>query len=104
MDPPRRTIKRRVYNVKGPLSLWHVDSHHKLSRLVNLEYFNNYQLNNFVVFRWEFYVQGCVDGFSWLMVVLNLASNNRAETTLRQFLIAVAKWGLPLRVRYVYAL
>ncbi|XP_046448542.1 uncharacterized protein LOC124197236 isoform X2 [Daphnia pulex] len=80
MDPPRRTIKRRVYNVKGPLSLWHVDSHHKLS-------------------RWKFYVQGCVDGFSRLMVVLNLASNNRAETTLRQFLIAVAKWGLPLRVR-----
>lgn len=31
-DPPRRTIKRRVYSVPGPLSLWHVDSHHKLSR------------------------------------------------------------------------
>nr|CAH0111261.1 unnamed protein product [Daphnia galeata] len=79
-DPPRRTIKRRVYSVPGPLSLWHVDSHHKLS-------------------RWNFYVQGCDDGFSRLMVVLNLSSSNRAKTTLSLFLDAVAKWGLPMRVR-----
>jgi hypothetical protein len=27
-----RTIKRREYRVKYPLSLWHIDGHHKLIR------------------------------------------------------------------------
>jgi hypothetical protein len=27
-----RTIARRRYNVKSPLSLWHLDGHHKLIR------------------------------------------------------------------------
>ena len=28
------TIRRRVYNVRSPLSLWHMDGNHKLIRLV----------------------------------------------------------------------
>ena len=28
----RRTVKRRCYNVKYPLSLWHIDGNHKLIR------------------------------------------------------------------------
>lgn len=31
-DPVRRTIRRRVYRVKAPLTLWHIDGHHKLGR------------------------------------------------------------------------
>ena len=27
-----RTTHRRIYNVRGPLSLWHMDGHHKLIR------------------------------------------------------------------------
>lgn len=27
-------IERRIYNVRSPLSLWHIDGHHKLIRLV----------------------------------------------------------------------
>ena len=30
--PPRKLIRRRVYSVKGPLSMWHIDGHHKLIR------------------------------------------------------------------------
>lgn len=29
---PRRSLKRRCYNVRAPLSLWHIDGHHKLGR------------------------------------------------------------------------
>lgn len=32
-DPPRRTIYRRKYRVKSPLSIFHIDGHHKLTRL-----------------------------------------------------------------------
>ena len=33
----RTKIKRRVYSVEGPLSLWHIDGHHKLIRCVYVE-------------------------------------------------------------------
>ena len=32
MERWTRTIKRRQYNVKYPLSLWHIDGNHKLIR------------------------------------------------------------------------
>lgn len=28
----QRTVRRRKYNVRYPLSLWHIDGHHKLIR------------------------------------------------------------------------
>lgn len=34
-NPPRRTIFRRRYKVKGPLTMVHVDGHHKLIRYSN---------------------------------------------------------------------
>lgn len=35
MERWRSTIKRRQYNVKYPLSLWHIDGNHKLIRYKN---------------------------------------------------------------------
>jgi len=32
--PRMGAFKRRVYSVKGPLSMLHIDGHHKLIRLV----------------------------------------------------------------------
>ena len=32
----RSTVKRRCYNVKYPLSLWHIDGNHKLIRYIFL--------------------------------------------------------------------
>nr|XP_029132269.1 uncharacterized protein LOC114919795 [Labrus bergylta]XP_029132270.1 uncharacterized protein LOC114919795 [Labrus bergylta]XP_029132271.1 uncharacterized protein LOC114919795 [Labrus bergylta] len=72
--------RRRQYSVPGPNSLWHIDGHHKL-------------------IRWRFVVHGGVDGFSRLVVYLNVAGNNRASTVLQSFINAVQQYGLPSRVR-----
>ena len=45
------TIRRRVYHVEGPNSLWHIDGHHKL-------------------IRWRSITHGGIDGFSRTIVYL----------------------------------
>lgn len=50
-------------------------------------------------YRWRFVVHGGVDGFSRLVVYLNVAGNNRASTVLQSFIAAVEQYGLPSRVR-----
>lgn len=45
------TIRRRVYHVDGPNSLWHVDGHHKL-------------------IRWHMVIHGGIDGYSRTVVFL----------------------------------
>ena len=72
-------LHRRVYNVKGPNHLWHIDTNHK-----------------FV--RWYFIV-GVIHGFSRLPVTVECQNNNKAETVLRCFLKGVEMFGLPSRVR-----
>ena len=44
-------------------------------------------------------MHGGVDGFTRLPVYLTAGDNNKAETVLSLFLQAVAKFGLPSRVR-----
>lgn len=73
-------LHRRVYNVKGPNQLWHVDTNHKLV-------------------RWNFIVVGGIDGFSRLPVMLVCTNNNKAETLLSCFVNSVSEYGLPSRVR-----
>lgn len=73
-------IVRRVYSVRGPLSLWHVDTNHKLIRY------------NIVLF-------GAVDGFSRKVMCLNAATNNRASTAIAAFKKATETHGIPSRVR-----
>ncbi|XP_064633655.1 uncharacterized protein LOC135491614 [Lineus longissimus] len=75
-----RHIRRRKYQVKSPLSLWHIDGHHKL-------------------IRWKFVIHGGVDGFSRLIVYLKCSTNNRSSTVLHAFQEAVNTWGLPSGVR-----
>lgn len=76
----KKGLQRRVYKVKGPNDLWHVDTNHKL-------------------IRWNFVIIGGIDGFSRLPVMLDCTDNNTAATLLRCFLEAVRQFGLPSRVR-----
>ena len=74
------TIRRRIYHVEGPNSLWHIDGHHKL-------------------IKWRFVVHGGIDGFSRTIVYLHCSTNNRSSTVLSAFTNAVSKYGIPNQVR-----
>ncbi|XP_045029468.1 uncharacterized protein LOC116926095 [Daphnia magna] len=76
----KNTIKRRRYQVRAPLSMVHLDTHHKL-------------------IRWRFVVVGAVDGFSRKIFCMKLDTNNKAKTVLKHFLTGVKELGLPSRVR-----
>ena len=57
--------------------------------LVSIHFFN----------RWRFVVHGCIDGYSRVIVYLSCSVDNTSATVLKLFKEAVAKWGLPSRVR-----
>ena len=76
----RRVLRRRVYQVPSPNSLWHCDGYHKL-------------------IRWKIVIHGAIDGYSRLIMYLKAACNNRATTVLSAFNSAVEEYGLPSRIR-----
>lgn len=76
----RYTIQRRLYNVRKPNHLWHIDSNHKL-------------------INWRFILHGCVDGFSRAVIYLKCFTNNLASTALQCFIDGTQEFGLPSRVR-----
>ncbi|XP_076842089.1 uncharacterized protein LOC143486124 [Brachyhypopomus gauderio] len=73
-------VVRRTYSVNGPLSLWHVDTNHKLIRY------------NIVLF-------GAVDGYSRKVMCLTASTNNFASTAFAAFKEATERHGIPSRVR-----
>lgn len=66
--------------MRGANSLWHHDGNEKL-RL------------------WGFYVHGCVDGFSRLIVYLGVSTNKKASTVTGMFKLAIGELGAPSQVR-----
>ena len=68
------------YNVPGPNFLWHIDGNMKLS-------------------RWKIPIHGGIDGYSRLIVYLQCADNNYAQTVKQRFVKAVEHYGLPSHVR-----
>lgn len=68
-------LHRRIYNVKGPNHLWHIDSNH-------------------ILVRWRFVVIGGIDGFVRLVTYLRCADNNTSRTLLDCFLLGVDTYGL----------
>ena len=73
-------IRRRVYKVRGANALWHHDGNEKLK-------------------PWGFYVHGCIDGFSRLIIYLVCAHNKRARTVAAAFRRGVRFYGWPSRIR-----
>ncbi|XP_039862405.1 uncharacterized protein LOC120718119 [Simochromis diagramma] len=73
-------VVQRSYSVRGPLSLVHIDTNHKLIRY------------NVVIF-------GGVDGYSRKVLYLDATTNNRAKTAFSFFLRSAQLHGLPSRVR-----
>ena len=49
--------------------------------------------------RWRIVIHGGIDGYSRMIVYLNVSTNNRANTVFRLFHTAVQSYGLPSRVR-----
>ena len=76
----RYTIQRRLYNVKKPNLLWHVDSNHKL-------------------INWRFVLHGCVHGYSRAVIYFKCFTNNLASAALQCFINGMQEFGLPSRVR-----
>lgn len=66
--------------MRGSNALWHMDGNEKLR-------------------PWGFYVHGCIDGFSRLIIYLVCTSNKRARTVCGLFDTAVDFYGWPSRVR-----
>ena len=75
-----RVIQRCSYSIPGPNALWHIDGHHSL-------------------IRWRIVVHGGIDGFSRLVTYLHYSTNNQADTVFTLFQEAIAKYGVPSRVR-----
>lgn len=74
-------IKRRVYRVRGANALWHMDGNEKLR-------------------PWGFYVHGCVDGYSRLIIYLICSFNKRARTVRSIFRsMGIKRYGWPSRAR-----
>ena len=69
-----------MYKVRGCNALWHIDGNEKLK-------------------PWGFYVHGCIDGFSRLIIYLVCASNKRAKTVESFFKHSIQFYGWPSRVR-----
>lgn len=75
-----RRLHRRVYQVPGPNSLWHLDGNDKL-------------------IRWRIVIHAGIDGYSRLVVFLKASSNHRSDMVFHSFVEAIVQCGLPSRVR-----
>ncbi len=64
--------------------------------VLNVLYYNSVSL---LCFRWRIVIHGGIDGYSRLIVFLRASNNNRSSTVMNCFLIAVARYGVPSRVR-----
>lgn len=79
-----KRIRRRVYSVPNPHSLWHFDGNHKL-------------------IRWGLVIHCAIDGHSRACVYMKCSNNNRSETVLQLFESAIATFNVvPSRVRSDY--
>lgn len=60
--------------------------------------------NHKLITPYRIVIHGGIDGFSRLIVFLGASSNNRADTVLRLFHNAIARYNIPSRVRSDYGM
>lgn len=72
-------IKWRIYSVCGSNALWHMDGNEKLR-------------------PWGFYIHGCIDGHSQMVVYLECHDNKHAATVEAIFMQGVGQNGWPSRM------
>lgn len=73
-------VRRKVYRVRGSNALWHQDGNEKLK-------------------PWGFWVHGCIDGHSRLIIYLACCSNKRQRTVAKLWKEGVDSFGWPSRGR-----
>lgn len=76
----QRKLVRRVYRVRGPNALWHVDGNHKLK-------------------PWGFFIHGAIDGGTRFLLYLYLSTRNTSTTALAPYKAACARHQGCSRVR-----
>ena len=76
-------LRRRIYSVPYPNSVWHIDGHH-------------------MMIRWRFVIHGSIDGFSHTITYLMCFDNNCAATVVDLFAGAVLQFSLLDCVRSDY--
>jgi hypothetical protein len=76
----RRVLKRRAYISRGPHYVWHIDGNHKLD-------------------RYNFVVEGGIDGCTRTVVFLKCADNNTAHSCFEAFLPAIDEYQCPMQIR-----
>jgi len=78
----KRRLRRRVYSIKGPNSVWHIDGYDKLS-------------------RYGIKIHGCIDGFSRQIIWLKAGVSNKNPNIIAHYYIeSIRKYGVyPRRVR-----
>nr|XP_022340813.1 uncharacterized protein LOC111135234 isoform X2 [Crassostrea virginica] len=77
-----RRLRRRVYSIKGPNSVWHIDGYDKLS-------------------RYGIKIHGCIDGFSRQIIWLKAGVSNKNPSIIAHYYIeSIRQYGVyPRRVR-----
>lgn len=78
----KRRLRRRIYSIKGPNSVWHIDGYDNLS-------------------KYGIKIHGCIDGFSRQIIWLKASVSNKNLNIIAHYYIeSIKRYGVcPRRVR-----
>lgn len=89
-------IRRHVYSVPGPNSLWHHDGQHGMDTLILYSVYSDIETG---LICWGIVIHGFIDGYSRLITALQASDNNCGQTVLTLFFLAARLFGVPSQIR-----